>query len=52
MARLPYLNKEDLAESDRDLLTRPININRTLVHSPGGRRAGSALPLHKAWKQA
>ncbi|MBT4491424.1 MAG: carboxymuconolactone decarboxylase family protein [Rhodospirillaceae bacterium] len=39
MARIPYLDVDDLAEEDRDLLKRPINLHRALVHSPGG--AGS-----------
>ena len=33
-ARLPYLNVDDLAEEDRDLLARNINLARELVHSP------------------
>ena len=33
MARLPYLDASDLREEDRDQLTRPINLNRSLVHS-------------------
>jgi alkylhydroperoxidase family enzyme len=33
MARLPYLDASDLREEDRDQLTRPINLNRALVHS-------------------
>ncbi|MDE2516393.1 MAG: carboxymuconolactone decarboxylase family protein [Rhodospirillales bacterium] len=39
MARLPYLDAEALAEADRDLLTRPINLHRALVHSPNAARA-------------
>ena len=39
MARLPYLDEGDLAEHDRDLLKRPINLNRQLAHSPGAARA-------------
>jgi len=39
MARLPYLDAADLREEDRDLLARPINLNRALVHSvPGARQ--------------
>ena len=38
MARIPYLDVEDLAEADRDLLKRPINLHRALVNSPGGAR--------------
>jgi len=38
MARLPYLEKSDVAESDQDLLSRDINLAKLLVHSPGGAR--------------
>ncbi len=38
MARVPYLDAEDLAEEDRDLLQRPINLHRALVNSPGAAR--------------
>lgn len=40
MARLPYLDKEDLSPENQDLLDRPINLNRVLVNSPNCRRAG------------
>lgn len=43
MARLPYLNPEDLAEGDRDLLKRMISLHRCLVNSPGAARAFSGL---------
>jgi alkylhydroperoxidase family enzyme len=43
MAKLTYLNREDLGEGDQDLLDRPINLNRILVHSPNCRRAGLAM---------
>jgi alkylhydroperoxidase family enzyme len=43
MARLRYLDQSDLAEADKDLLSRPINLNRILVHSPGARRAGLGM---------
>ncbi|MDB5415420.1 MAG: hypothetical protein JWR10_3755 [Rubritepida sp.] len=43
MARLPYLNPEDLAEGDRDLLKRMITLHRCLVNSPGAARAFSGL---------
>jgi len=39
MARLPYLDKADLAPADQDLLARGINLHRALVHSPNGARA-------------
>ena len=38
MARLPYLDTDDLSPKDRDLLLRKINLHRVLVHSPGGAR--------------
>lgn len=40
MARLPYLDKKDLAAEYQHLLDRPINLNRVLVNSPNCRRAG------------
>ena len=43
MARLPYLDTTDLDPADRDLLKRPINLFRQLVHSPGAARALSGL---------
>ena len=43
MARLPYLSRDDLAEADRELLARPINLNRLLAHSPDGFRCFARL---------
>jgi alkylhydroperoxidase family enzyme len=43
MARLPYLDKSDLAPENQDLLARNINLVRALVHSPDGARAFGAL---------
>jgi len=43
MARLPYLSVSDLAEEDRDLLARDINLHRLLAHSPAGARAFTQL---------
>lgn len=43
MARLPYLDKEDLAPENRDLLARNINLYRLMAHSPGALRRQSAL---------
>lgn len=43
MARLPYLDKQDLSPENQDLLERPINLNRILVNSPNCRRAGLKL---------
>ncbi len=39
MARVPYLNADDLEEKDKKMLQRPANIFRALVNSPGGARA-------------
>jgi alkylhydroperoxidase family enzyme len=38
MARLTYLNPEDLAEEGQRLLARPANLYRLLVHSPDAYR--------------
>ena len=43
MARVPYLEKSDLAEPDQDLLARNINLFRALVNSPNAARAFSTL---------
>ena len=43
MARLPYLDKDDLAPGDRDILRRGINLDRILAHSPAGARAFTQL---------
>ena len=43
MARLDYLNREDLAPEHQDLLKRNINLFRLLAHSPGAARAFSGL---------
>ncbi|HTM76548.1 MAG TPA: carboxymuconolactone decarboxylase family protein [Devosia sp.] len=43
MARLPYLDKKDLAPEHQDLLNQPINLNRILVTSPHCRRASLAF---------
>ncbi|MCC7348628.1 MAG: carboxymuconolactone decarboxylase family protein [Variibacter sp.] len=43
MARLPYLNKEDLAPADQDILSRNINLYRIMAHSPQAQRVQSAL---------
>jgi alkylhydroperoxidase family enzyme len=39
MARLPYLDADQLAPEHRDLLKRPINLTRLLVNSPGMAKA-------------
>src|SRR3954471_2031219 len=43
MARVPYLDKSDLAEADQDLLKRPITLFKALVNSPKAARAFSGL---------
>lgn len=43
MARLPYLNKEDLPEEHQRLLERPANLFRALVNSPDAFRNFSRL---------
>ena len=43
MARLPYINIDQLIDNDRDLLKRPINLFRQLVNSPDGARAFGTL---------
>ena len=43
MARLPYLEVDDLKPEDQELLTRGINLQKILAHSPGAARAHHAL---------
>ncbi len=43
MARLPYLDPSDLAPENKDLLKRPINLFRALVHSPNAARGWSTI---------
>lgn len=43
MARLPYIDAEQLAPEHRDLLARNINLYRLLVNSPGLARAFRGL---------
>ncbi len=43
MARLPYLDKEDLAPEDQDIMRRNINLDRILAHSPEGARSFTRL---------
>ena len=43
MARLPYLDKAQLAPEHQDLLKREIALNRQLAHSPGALRAFQGL---------
>ncbi len=43
MARLPYLDPSDLAPENKNLLKRPINLFRALVHSPNAARGWSTI---------
>jgi len=43
MARVPYLDKSDLAPEDQELLKRNITLHRALANSPNGLRAFGAL---------
>ena len=43
MARVPYLERSDLAPEHQDLLARNINLFRAMAHSPNGARAFHAL---------
>jgi alkylhydroperoxidase family enzyme len=43
MARVPYLDRDDLAPEHRDLLARNINLYRALVHSPNAARSFNVL---------
>ena len=43
MARLPYIEKSQLAPEHQDLLKREISLYKQLVHSPDGLRAFSTL---------
>jgi alkylhydroperoxidase family enzyme len=39
MARVPYLQRSDLAEADQDVLAREITLHRAIAHSPKAARA-------------
>jgi len=43
MARLPYLERDDLPEEHQALLDRDINLNKLLAHSPDGAKAFSRM---------
>ena len=43
MARLPYLDKSQLAPEHQDLLKREIALHKQLAHSPGALRAFQGL---------
>jgi alkylhydroperoxidase family enzyme len=46
MARVPYLSETDVAEADRDLLARRLNLYYALAHSPAGARAFAEPALY------
>ena len=46
MARLPYLDADDLAPEDRELLARNLNLYKIVAHSPDGARAFAAPALY------
>jgi len=46
MARVPYLDRQDMKPEDRDALVRDINLYRALAHSPGAARTFSGLGSH------
>jgi alkylhydroperoxidase family enzyme len=46
MARLPYLDPDDLPAEHRDLLDRNINLMRALTHSPDCTRAFKGLAMY------
>jgi len=50
MARIPLLEKTDLAAEDHDLLARPINLHKALANSPEGARAFSGLGSWIRWQ--
>jgi alkylhydroperoxidase family enzyme len=50
MARVPYLDLDDLAPEDHDVLRRPRLIYRALANSPGGCRAFLVLADYIRWQ--
>lgn len=50
MARVPYIEQSQLAESDRDLMIRPINLFRALVNSPTALRNFHCLGEWIRWE--
>lgn len=50
MARVPYLESEDLEPEFRHLLKRGINLNKALVNSPSARRASAPLGHYIRWE--
>jgi alkylhydroperoxidase family enzyme len=50
MARLPYIEKSQLAPEHQDLMKREIALYKQLAHSPGALRAQQALGYYIRWK--
>lgn len=50
MARVPYLEAEDLEPEFRDLLKRPINFYKAMVNSPRARRAAAPIGHYIRWE--
>lgn len=46
MARVPYLQQDDVAPADQDLLARDLNLYKALLHSPDSARQLHALGMH------
>lgn len=46
MARVPYLDPDDLSPANRDLLARNVNIYRAMAHSPDATRSFLSLAKH------
>ena len=46
MARVPYLEQSDLAPEDRELLARPIALNRAMANNPAASRAMTGLAMY------
>ena len=50
MARLPYIEKANVAPEHQDLMKRDITLYKQLVHSPGALRAFQGLGYYIRWK--
>jgi alkylhydroperoxidase family enzyme len=46
MARVPYLQKSDLPPEHRDILARPIALNRAMANNPEAARAMTGLAMY------
>ena len=52
MARVPYLDKSDLAPEHHDILARPIALNLATANSPNASRAMGVLATNPSRQQA